>query len=125
MELLVATASATVLMAGLASAIYVANRALHDEALPVSANRQASAALRQILIDLEHALAFSERSSTAVTFTAPDRNGDAVPETIRYAWSGSPGDPLTYEYNGSPPAKIAEDVQAFDLSFLTRVAGAP
>ena len=125
MELLVSTASATVLMAGLASATYIANRALDDEALPVSADRRASEALSQLLCDLEHALAFSERTSAAVTFTVPDRDGDNAPETVRYAFSGAAGDPLTYEYNGGPAVKIADDVQAFDLNYLTRIAGAP
>ena len=36
--------------------------------------------------DLNEAMNFTEKTSTAVTFTVPDRTGDNQPETIRYAW---------------------------------------
>ncbi|MFH0982677.1 MAG: hypothetical protein V2A79_14225, partial [Planctomycetota bacterium] len=42
---------------------------------------------------------------------------------IRYAWSGTPGDPLTWQYNGGAAITIAEPVEAFSLAYTTE-AGA-
>jgi hypothetical protein len=63
--------------------------------------------------DLEFALAFSEQTATAMTFTVPDRDGDLLAETIRYAWSGTPGDPLTRQINEGAVATMLEDVHVF------------
>jgi prepilin-type N-terminal cleavage/methylation domain-containing protein len=84
------------------------------------------AAADAIAADLRMALAITEQTPTAITFTVPDRNGDGSPETIRYAWSGA-GMPLTRQVNGAPvpAAPIAQNVQVFDLQYLTRTAGPP
>lgn len=120
MEMAVALVSSGVLVAGLASALYMATKALP----PIdSISRQemaASAVLCDVMADVGMALSFSERSATAITFTVPDRDGDSLVETIRYAWSGTAGDPLTYQYNGGAAFTIATDVQAFNLEALTR-----
>src|SRR5262249_36485794 len=47
------------------------------------------------------------------------RNGDANPETVRYAWSGIPGDPLTRSYNGGAPVNVAVGVNAFALTYTS------
>jgi hypothetical protein len=56
-----------------------------------------------------------------VTFTVPDQNGDGLPDTIRYAWAGA-GTPLMRTFNGlpSPAASVLDNVQAFNMNFLTR-----
>lgn len=46
-----------------------------------------------------------------------------MPETIRYAWSGTPGDPLTRQVDGGLAAVIAEDVQNLDLGYLLKSVG--
>ena len=54
----------------------------------------------------------------AITFDVADRNhGDPGPETITYAWAGTPGDPLTRQYNGGTIVNLQEDVQEFDLRY--------
>jgi hypothetical protein len=63
--------------------------------------------------DLEFALAFTEQSARAVTFLVPDQSGDAKLETVRYAWSGTPGDPLTRQFNGGAVAVVLENVHVF------------
>jgi hypothetical protein len=68
--------------------------------------------------DLQTAKSFTERTATAVTFTVPDRDGDNIDETIRYAWAGTPGDPLTYQLNGGTATTLADDVQQFNLAAL-------
>jgi hypothetical protein len=124
-ELVVAMTSAAVLTAGMGGTLYLASHALNDggsNAVQQAKDRQV---LERIMDDVELALLFSERTNTAIEFTVPDRDADGQPETIRYAWSGVPGDPLTYEYNGSAPTVIADDVQQFDLQTETRFMAAP
>lgn len=74
----------------------------------------------------EHRLALTvtERTPTSITFTVADRDGDGVSETIRYAWSGVAGDPLTRKLNDDPPAVIAKDVKQFRLGYVIQTAAA-
>ena len=142
LELVVASASATVLMVGLASSLYIAG-----ESLEVVTSRQKEEALqeglsvaerviRMIKHDLQSATEITELTtgpnplpdplpdppiSTLVTMKVPDRNNDGTPETIRYQWSGIPGDSITQEYNGGTPTPIATNVQNFSLAWLTRL----
>jgi hypothetical protein len=72
------------------------------------------------------AVSFSEQTATAATFTVPDRNGDSLPETIRYAWAGA-GSPITRQVNGLPvpAAVIADNVQSFNLQYFTKTVQPP
>jgi prepilin-type N-terminal cleavage/methylation domain-containing protein len=124
-ELMVALASSTLLVAGLSSAIYISSQALDLDSSTSRQSAVASEVLAELTADLSLAHSFSERTATAVTFDVPDRDGDLHPETIRYAWSGTPGDPLTYQYNSGSEITLATDVQSFDLTALTRALIAP
>ncbi len=124
-ELMIGLVSSSMLVAGLASAIYISSQALDLDSSTSRQSAIASEVLGKLTADLALARSFSERTATAVTFDVPDRDGDLHPETIRYAWSGTPGDPLTYQYNGGTETTIATDVQSFDLSALTRLMIAP
>jgi hypothetical protein len=52
-----------------------------------------------------------------IEFSVADRDGDEVPETIRYAWSGTGGTPLTRQYNGGTVVSILTDVRQFSLTY--------
>lgn len=119
-ELIVASVSASVLVAGLGSSIYIASRAFDDSDSITVRNLDASFAADEILTNLQFATSFSERSTTAVEFQVPDRDGDGSYETIRYAWSGSDGDPLTKSFNGSTPEVILDGVADLNLEYFTR-----
>jgi len=121
LELVVASASATVLMGGLASSLYIAAQSLDVGAGSLAETRRGQRALAIIHGDLQSALTLSELTATAVTMSVPDRNGDNVPEIIRYAWSGTPGEPLTQSYNGATATTVVANVQAFSLAALTRL----
>jgi prepilin-type N-terminal cleavage/methylation domain-containing protein len=120
MELLLSAAILAVLSVAMGSAVMIASRAIGHRSPDSSAARSVSAAeaVEQIRSDLRTAMSFTERQPRAVTFTVPDRDGDGVKETIRYAWAGASGAPLMRVYNGSPPETLAQDVRAFDLSYL-------
>jgi hypothetical protein len=124
-EIIVELVSSTVLVAGLSSAIYISSQALDLDSSTSRQSTIASEVLGEVTADLALARSFSERTATAVTFAVPDRDGDLEPETIRYAWSGTPGDPLTYQYNGGTELTIATDVQSLDLAALTRLTIGP
>jgi len=122
-ELVVAMAITLMLTVALGSAMLLATRG-SEQAAALAEAPQTEAVTGQIVSDLQRAVAFTERTDAAVAFSVPDRDGDGLAETIRYAWSGTVGDPLTYEYNGSAPIVLADDVQSFSLSYLLRqVAG--
>lgn len=119
-ELMVSMVVTSILMVGLGSAILIASHALPERNTSTDALLEGSELVDQMAGELNCALAFTERSGTAVEFTVPDRNADLAAETIRYEWTGTLGDPLTRQYNGGTAVTIAEDVQEFDLSYFTR-----
>ena len=80
--------------------------------------------LDEVAIDIGLALNFTETQADAVSFTVPDRNGDGVPESIRYEWVHDDADPklwyLAKEYNGGDAKILANDVRHFDLNYLLK-----
>ncbi len=120
MEMIVASTSATILLAGLASSIFVVSQAFDNTDAETAGRLDASLAANEILTDLRFATTFTERSTTAVTFEVPDRDGDGENETLRYAWDGTSGSPLTRALNGSTPEAILEDVSSLNLEYVTR-----
>lgn len=114
----------SVLMWAMLSTMLIASKAIGSSDSKIAKISQGNNILQRITADLSLAQSFSERTATAVTFTVPDRNGDGSPETIRYAWSGTAGDPLTYQYNGGTVVNLAQDVHAFDLDYLLKTVTA-
>jgi hypothetical protein len=125
-EMTVSLALLTVILGGSASLVLVASRALAADGSNAAADvTVARAAASQVVDDLKVASALTERTPTAVTMTVPDRTGDGTPETVRYAWGGTPGDPLTRSLNGGPAGVVAANVRALNLSYLAKTVGKP
>lgn len=118
-ELVVSLGLVSVLLLAMGSVMVVSGRAVG-----VSAAHAGEAKVDDAIAALaaEHRLALSilERTPTAITFTVPDRDGDLAVETIRYAWSGIAGDPLTRQYNGAVPEVVLRDVRSFQLSYIEK-----
>jgi len=119
-ELVISSSVGAILVAGLSGSLYIASQSFDGNSGVVDQSA-AQEILAEMMRDLNQAIHFTERTAEAVTFTVPDRTGDGLTETIRYAWTGAAGDPLTYEYNGSVAVTLTNDVQNFDLSYLTRI----
>ena len=122
-ELSVALAVVATLMVATGSIMILTGRSV-----AITAAQAAEARTDDVLTTFatEHrmALSITERTPTSITFTVADRDGDGVPETIRYAWSGKSGDPLTKQVNAAAPVVVAKDVKKFSLATVTRTEGA-
>ncbi len=114
-ELVVSAAAATVLVAGLASAVVLASRALPPA--PHRANAAAAAALvaEQLAADLTCAVQVSQLTSRRIVFSVPDRTGDGTPDTIVYDWPGTVGAALRMSRNGSGYVNVLPNVTDFTL----------
>ena len=121
-ELLVSVSITAILLAGTTSVILVMGHALPSREDDLVRSMPAAQAANRIAAELQEATSIVFASPTAVEFTVADRDSpaDNVDETIRYAWSGVPGDPLTRRYNGGTAYTVLEDVREFDLDYDSR-----
>lgn len=120
-ESVMAMAVLAILLLGMAGALGISIRATDrgDDA-PARALAAASA-LDDLAADLADASAITESTPNAITFTVPDRTGDALPDTIRYAWSGTRAGTLSRAFNNKTPVAIASNVDGFGVTFRNRV----
>jgi hypothetical protein len=109
-----------IIMVGIGSAIMIAARAIPTARSVTATTVAAVEAADQIVADLQYAVSVSQRTATMVEFTVHDRNGDDIPETIRYSWSGSAGAPLIRQYNGGTAENILTDVRQFSLLYTLK-----
>ena len=116
-EVVVTTATMTVLLGGIGSALVVASRALPGPRDQLGAAIAAASVVGDIAAELYCAQTVTELAPAAIEFTVADRNNDAAPETIRYAWSGTDGDSLTRAYNGAAAVAVFDDVREFALRY--------
>lgn len=123
-EMVVSVAVLSVLLVSIGSAVIIATRAIPDRRNPASHATLAANALTQVAEELGNALHILENEARSVTFTVADRSDpDLKPEVIRYAWSGTPGDPLTRQYNGGTAVVMLENVRQLALNYaITQVA---
>lgn len=124
-ELVLAMSMMGILGGALVSVIVIATRAIDNSKGPAMRAVAAGDAMQEIAQDVGLATSFTQRTAAGVTpavleFSVPDRDGDSIPEVIRYEWSGTPGAPLLRTYNGGPATTVATDVRQFSLSYLTR-----
>lgn len=118
-EAVLSLAVAGVLMGGMVSAVVLAARALEGGAPAQARTGEAGEALARMSADVRAATGVGEWSASALSLTVPDRTGDGVDDAVRYAWSGTPGDPLTRAVNGGTPATLLADVRTLSLRYLT------
>jgi hypothetical protein len=124
-EVVVATAILGILLAGMASAVMLALRAVPDGKRGASATLVAGRAVEMLGADLFYATSVATATATEIVISIPDCTGDGMPETIRYYWSGTKGDPLTRQFNGGTAATVAANVQEFGLAYQKRKVQLP
>lgn len=115
-ELVVATSVAVVV--ALSAAHVVRQMAYVGTSLERRSQVQTAAALavQRIRAELGYATRIAWLSSTSVQFTHPDVTGDGNEDTVLYSWTGTPGDPLTRQVNGSDEEPIVARCASFSLS---------
>ena len=118
-EVLLSVTILSTLMGAMMSAILISRQAIDNGDSLISKTVAGREAIDEITADLQLASSVTEATATAITFTVPDRTGDDVSETIRYAWSGTPGDPLTRTFNGTT-VDFVNDVHDLDFTYLLR-----
>ncbi len=116
-EVVVSMAITTIVLGGSISAILIAGHALPDADTPTEPIVRVSDVANELVEELTYAIHFTERTATSVAFTVADRDGDDRPEKIRYDWAGTPGDPLTREYNDRTAVEVLPAVTRFNLSY--------
>jgi hypothetical protein len=110
-------------MVGLSSSIFIAVRATDNSNTPAASTLEGLNALSDMAAELQYTQSVTEQATTAVTVTVPDRDDpDTIPETIRFAWSGAAGDPLTRQYNGGTVATFVENVHDFGIQYFQPTA---
>lgn len=116
-ELIISISIMSVLLGGIGSAMLLAGKTMPSGNAALLADAEASRALMQIASELSFATSISSVSSTAIEFAVPDRNhGAAGPETIRYEWSGTAGDPFVRRYNGGSPGTLVSRAGAVTIT---------
>src|SRR5262245_25245801 len=112
-ELIAATASSAVLLAGLGSVMLIARQVAYAPAASEKRITAAQAA-SQFEDDARFALLITARSSRMLEFVVTDRDGDGDAEKIRYEWSGVAGAPLKKTVNGGTALNVIDSVQNFE-----------
>lgn len=114
-EVVVATAASAVLVTGLTSALYISARSFDADLAATDDVSEAADLMTRLADEIGPATAFTERTATSLAFTV-DRGGM---RTIRYAWSGTPGDPLTRSVDGGTAANVLPAVDAVAFGYET------
>ncbi|MEM9346544.1 MAG: prepilin-type N-terminal cleavage/methylation domain-containing protein [Planctomycetota bacterium] len=122
LEMMFSLVLLSIVMVSVGSAVMFASKAVPEDASAESSLLMDSDVVTRIAEDLMTALYVIERTSTAVTVVVPDRTGDGIPDRIRYAWSGTQGEPLFFQMNDGNAVQISNAVAVFDLSYTVESA---
>ena len=114
-ELVTSLAIISILMVAMGSAMLIATRGMPDPNSPFARKMDAAQVVGQLADEVTYATAVLTMSPTELEFVV-DRNG--TPITIAYSWSGTPGDPLTYQYDAGTVVTVIENVQDFTLTYI-------
>jgi len=120
LEMMLSLVLLSVVMASVGSAVLFASQAVPSDDDPDVVLARDATALARIVEELSTARYVVEQGPHAVTFVVRDRTADGIPDRIRYAWSGTPGDPLTSQFNDEAPVTLLDSVATFDLGYNTQ-----
>lgn len=115
MELVVAMAAGSFLIAGLGSVMFIGRQIAYT---PTDSTKRTTAAdvVSQICDELRYATYVIQQTPQILEFVVADRNGDGTAEKIRYEWSGVAGEPLRKTLNGGAPVDVLTAVNAFSIA---------
>ncbi|MBN1347652.1 MAG: hypothetical protein JXQ73_33505 [Phycisphaerae bacterium] len=116
MELVVSTAAMGVLTTAIASSVLIATHSIDDDQNPSASIRRSTLGTDDLIRDVSAAKAVNQDSILSMSFTVPDRTGDAVDDILRYSWTGVAGDPLVRQINGGTAATLLENVRGLYMA---------
>jgi len=115
-ELVAASISSAMLLAGLGSVMLIARQVAYTPSAALL-RTDAAEVVRQLADEVQYATLLLGQTPHVLEFVVADRNGDGAAEKIHYEWSGTSGDPLRKSINGGAPVTVVESVYAFDAAF--------
>jgi hypothetical protein len=118
-ELVAAMVCSAVLLAGLGSVMLIARQVAYTPTA-ASVRTQTSEVATLLADELQYATLLIGQSPQALEFVIADRDNDGRAERIRYAWSGTPGDPLVKTVNGGTPNNILEAIEEFHATYVLK-----
>lgn len=117
-ELVVALSISSMLLLVIGGTISIAVQALPTKQDSSTAYLDHASRLSEMTTDFRYATSVISSSPTMIEFTVADRDADTFEEVIRYEWSGTPGDPLTRQYNGGTVANFIDSVENLNLQYV-------
>ena len=129
-EMMMALVIMSIILLGAFSVVLLAGKAIPDRTTGPAANLAAAKAVDQLTADLSYATAMSIANGNDIEFLVQDRDGNGIPDKIRYTWSGTAGtplyryyaqgDPATGLYTYNPAVSLVDNVQGFSLTYDKR-----
>lgn len=120
LDLLVSIPSTAIILAGLGTCITLMLRSNSQDERFYRNVQQIADASFQMAMELEMANAVAIVSPTAIEFCVPDRNGDSLPEQIRYEWrtsSSTTQRDLFRQINLGSAAPVISNLSGFELQY--------
>jgi hypothetical protein len=119
MELIAAMISSAVLLAGLGSVMLIGRQVAYTPSA-ATVRTETSEVASRLTDELQYATLLLGQSPQSLEFVIADRDGDGRAERVRYAWSGTPGDPLVKTVNGGTPKNILEAIEEFQAAYVLK-----
>ncbi|MCY2973719.1 MAG: hypothetical protein NTW52_03515 [Planctomycetota bacterium] len=128
LEMMITLPTATVLIGAMSMCVTIMMRAKSQDDTLFRGSYDLSTAVTQIASDIESAVSLVSSSATHIEFVVPDRDGDRLPEQMRYEWGGSSGpnaNKILWKYNQNPLSVLFDDVGDFNLQTSNTLASSP
>lgn len=125
LELTLSMAVLGTIMAAVTSLMVFAGRALPAGDQPGAVSLATRDAAQRVAADIAEATTITVSTGGDIEFTVPDRDANGLPETIRYSWSGTPGQALTWRHNAATPVALASNVHDFAVWFVQETRQTP
>jgi prepilin-type N-terminal cleavage/methylation domain-containing protein len=124
-EVVVSIAIVSIVLTSIGSLMVLSARALPNPNDPTSAMVSAGAAACQFADDARHANFVTKAGPLEFAFRVPDRDADTQDETIRFGWSGTPGDPLVRTINSDRHEIVVEHAGSVGFTYETAPSDFP
>lgn len=119
LELVISLATASILMAGVGTAVVISKRTLDSVTLHASSAASAQGGIQLLQNDLREARQIDNRTTTSIELKVPDRNNDGELDSVRYRWSATAG-PLETSGDGVTWRAVSPSLSNMQLNWQSR-----